>query len=511
MPMFGYLNLSDPAKIADNESQIALNCTFDRGYLEYKQWGLVNDDTNFRNIIHPASGDLIYIDRNIPLGGSGNLYRDRPAFGIYGDPFGCPSVSEISGIPVFSTASATYNPYPPGIYQYIITLFDERFIEESYDGGSIFSVSIGINQITKITFPNLTGQFPTKLLKWRVYRRPIGASEFLFVAELAGNTTVFYDYIPTDQLGRAYSTQKNVRNIFPHNLLFLYQYMLFAGAAFSEKGIYWAFPLMNNWGFIPCSVAASEESLFLFRDYGKYKIVYGNSADDFVVKDSDIDCPTMPFSSANNAGMIYLLNKGYAIVRIGLIDASIPYISGVSQIDRHVPIDISGKIKNKFPLLPYISLPSVSNEISDRYFVAPHKILENRFIVWKHAPKLQSSYPGIDQLFYSAKTPQYLVYDSYGKGFLEGDSSSFFVYRTKEFGNPDKIQQVRRVFVEYEGAINFTFWGDNGSWYSNYILPQVSKRASAILPIKPHPHHYHSFEFRSLSETSKVYSYGVVE
>ena len=130
--MFGYLNLNDPTKIGDQESQEANNLRLDHGFLEYKQWPI---DATIMREGKDQSGNTIRIATTTGIGSNGVVERVLST-GI--DTIGILAPALNSGWnyptkPTMYNTAVGQGPYP-GNYRevnYAITLYDSAAGEES--------------------------------------------------------------------------------------------------------------------------------------------------------------------------------------------------------------------------------------------------------------------------------------------------------------------------------------------------------------------------------------------
>lgn len=527
--MFGYLNLNDPTKIANNESQEAHNVRLDRGYLEMMNKFIVDESINRR--VEDINGNEIFIsaapgttpaDNSYqPLGIPGYLKRN---IGGAIDLVGIPRI-ESAGTPA-TIAAVAYGsqPYPAGTYEYIITGYDPVTQEES--GEWLYSVTVGTNEVAQFTnFPgyNSNPLFANKTsAEWRIYRKPIGGSEFLRIlpsttlpafTPLAGP---IQDITPDEDLGAANSTYPNAAlmpDYYNEDRLFsviaVHNNRLWfkqdepspestgpknVGSVvfYSEVNKFGEVGADSYFGFSSEVVAihSVNESLVVLCKKNVY-IIYGDDENDFVVKqltDDNIGA-VGGFSSATVGDVLFFLgsdrtdrNKGNGIFAI---------IGG--RLER-----VSFNVDTLFPCNPIGTLTDIvfgAGSVDDRFFVV----------------RCQVDNPEDD-------TNAQLVFDTATRGFLTSTyvdaagltTPTSFIYKSKEFGTPGKWDKMRRVFVRGIGQFKVELY------YDFEKVDEIEFDISGSVPetedftVPPFRGNYFSFRFIGQAD-AKIYEFGRLE
>jgi hypothetical protein len=516
--MFGYLNLNDPTKIQNNEAQEAKNCRVDRGYLEYQAWSI---DEKINREIKDFEGRRIYIDPSLHPSSSG-AYPDfgwlvRVLSGGAQDIVGVPAAQFIPGWAIGTTPSATAvaygsQPYPVGTYEYAITLYDPTTFEESV--ASILTRAVGVNEVIEFAgFPAASGLSVMAAktgVQWRIYRRPIGGSEFLLTLSgatlqaYAANAGPHQDITADADLGVACDSFENntpeilaanrrFRIIAEHNSKLWFTRMvtptfepgslILAG---QDQVIYYS--RTNKLGAIP------EDNYFLFQDEivnaltlseamviitaGGVYVVYGQDENDFLGKRiNDSGVGGVRFGAAVVGNNLYFLGSSAKAPTIG---------AGIYALAGNELRKMSGPIEPRFPVTHYdlgAGKPSAfgAGAIEDRFFVVRHG---------------------------STSGNGFIVFDTQAPGFLEGNSSGVFSWRSKEFGRPGPWDDMRRAFVRGIGQYRVELYGDGEK------IDEIDFSHGAIttedFTVPGTRHNY--FSFRIIGQPgAKVYEFGRFE
>jgi len=527
--MFGYLNLNDPTKIQANESQEAHNVRLDRGYLELINEFVVDESINRR--LKDINGHEIFISADSGVIPANNTYQPlglrgylkRNINGVI-DLVGMPRMDS-AGTPA-TVAAVAYGsqPYPAGEYTYVITAYDPVTQEESaawiYEG-----VSVGANEVAQFSsFPgyNSNPLFANKTsAEWRIYRRPIGGSEFLRVlpsTTLAAFTPLagpIQDITPDEDLGAANTTYPresfspdyyNKDRLFSviavhNNRLWFKQDEVPADPAgpenagsvilYSEVNKFGEVGESSYFGFSSEVVAlhSINESLVVLCKENVY-VIYGDDDNDFVVKqvtDSNIGA-VGGFSSAVVGNTLFFLgsNKDDRNKADGL------YALCGSQLER-----VSSVVDSLFPANPIGTLDDIifgAGQVRNRFFVV----------------RCQIDDPD------ESSTQSQLVFDTATRGFLTssyvggGVLPTSFIYKSKEFGSPGKWDNMRRAFVRGIGQFTVELY------YDFEKVDEIEFNISGSVPdtedftVPPYRGNYFSFRFVGQAD-AKIYEFGRLE
>lgn len=533
--MFGYLNLGNPKRIGDAESQEMKNCRIDQGYLEYATFA--TNQLNCRSVMLPNG-------RTVTLTGSSDWPRwakgsetpvkfglDKPDV-IINDPLNPTTV--ISRLPAVAAVAYGGQPYVAGDYTYGITLYDPATGEESMP--ALIDLTIGANEVAEFTnFPAVNDIFPGRPgLQWRVYRMPIGGSELLLVnhaTTITANAVYagpYQDIIEDYNLGEICdSTDNGVEALrsFGTSIIF-FNDMLFIGGMgregeqrirFSKQGEWWAFPPENelnmpfkgdNRAFRGFAVV--NETLVMFGD-ASISVLYGDNVENFAVKPVDfetLDNENVVINSPKAAsGLVFFpVTKAEPFIYNGMDLGDADYLSSYLAFDGSTIKNISAKIKNL--VLAYS--PPLSATVVRLGPITEQAVIENRFLVFKLLDLNATMAGGADPANLQTEDFVWLnvVLDIQTFGWSTSDDSGKFYYRTKEFSQPREVQFHKTIWVEAEGEFTIEIYGDNRLVSS--VLYNLTAKEMIYLNIRPY--RYSSFSFRFIGEPGcKIYDYGVDE
>ena len=492
--MFGYLNLNDPTKIGDQESQTATNVRVDRGYLELSAWPVVQT-TN--RIAKDQENREIYIDATFP--DAGTLKRrlstnSTARLGTFNELFAsaawAPGTASGSK-PKFNAAATTDN-----IKYYAITCYDPDTNEESWpyfwehDGASTFEIE---------ALPGIKTLHPTKVnAVWRVYRRPLGGSEYLYVPLTAmpayedqiGNRS---DGTPDNQLGtplnsvdtyppEMFGTSGLMTNVLVHNrrLWFVRSsptavtgtveipagYMLF----FSKTNIFGEVPINNYFAFESqiTNIFSIDEELLVLTKEGVF-VIYGDDENTFTVKEitsSKIGAACLYSAEAiGNMVMFVSSNKTTRTTT-----ESIFLVAG-NQVRR-----ISNNIQS------LVTSASASAPLGTA-------VVEDRFVLVRLYPIT-------------------FVYDIEANGFvIAGAIATSGLYKTKAFGSPGWWTAARRMFVRGLGSFTVVFYSDGVQVDSLAITISGTIPQTYDFTVPPFRANYFEVEF-IIQPGAKIYEFG---
>lgn len=489
--MFGYLNLGNPTLIGNNEAQEAVNCRVDRGRIEYKAWSV---DNTLNRELKDLAGLKIYLDSTFPDYGCPYRYKSST---YPKDAIGAPRPDSMALIwnpgtgagntPRIRNVAYGSQPYPAAVYDYIITLYDPDSGEEGPP--TEFTVNIGTNEVTQLeNLPAVgsVGFWATKTnLVWKVYRRPVGGSEYLLAIDnipaFAASAGPYQDTLADADLGVANDSANNFSPYYhlqPSDyatsrspLISVHNSKLFfvkpwRRLCFSRTNVFGAVEPSFYYDFPHniCSIFTLNEALVIITEGGVY-VLYGQSEDDFLLKKVD-DCPSGGaglYCAAVVAGRICYLGYG----------ANGIYVVNGNSVGR-----VSQKIDSIFPVSG-TSVNKGSGAVEDRFFV--------------------TDYGG-------AK----IIFDVLGSGFLTGDSTATFRYRTKEFGRPGQLSRATTTFIRGIGNITAELYGD-GELIGSYDLAlDATTPETEYFPV-PGLRHY-TFSWRFIGQpTAQVHEFGRLE
>lgn len=536
---FGYLNLGNPKIIGDTESQEANNVSIESGFLEYKAYA--TNDLNNRKLTLP-NGKITMLDKiqgqvkwkDSESGTLTAIGLDKPS-AIVVDP--SDPTTTISKVPTVATAAYGSNPYAAGTYIYGLTLYDPDTGEESTVSEFTLTTvdhSVPGNEVVQFTnFPDVSTYFPARTnLQWRIYRMPLGGSEFLLVntsTTISANAVYagpYQDIIADEDLGIAndsYYDLPILRWSERFNAIAVFNDHLFVGGTsastgiykiyFSRQGKWWAFPPENELNLDADKLTSQNfkgfcnlaETLLIFGG-NKSAVLYGDNADNFALKDIDFDISSNGEESwfsqntmreANNMAVFSL--DGYEDIVVEGTTQQIVACKRLAAFDGAKAKVISTKIKSLFDL-------PLDNEDS----FAESSVLENRFYCVKYVDLEATLDQGIPIASITASDYIYktLVFDSYAFGWLTADSSGTFTYRTKEYSLPRQVLFHKRIWVEAEGDFVLQFLGD-GNVVSSITLSLDSKQQ---LYLNIRPYRYQTFSFKFIGQSDcKIYDFGVDE
>jgi hypothetical protein len=533
--MFGYLNLGNPKRIGDTESQEMKNCRIDQGYLEYATFA--TNQLNCRSVLLPNGKTVTQGDNEWPKWASAGVTPakfglDKPD-SIINNPLNPSTI--ISRLPTVAAVAYGSQPYAAGSYTYGITLYDPATGEESMP--ALIPLVIGANQVAQFTaFPAVNDIFPGRSgLQWLIYRMPLGGSELLLVnhaTTISANAIYagpYQDSVEDYNLGQICDSTDNgvepLRTIFNTSIIF-FNDMLFIGGSdsgnrqrirFSKQGEWWAFPPENelnmptrgsSWAFR--GFAIINETLVMFGDAG-ISVLYGDNVNNFAVKPVDFETVEEEAVIINSpkavSGLVLFPTfEAEPFIYNGVNLGDVNYLRSYLAFDGSRIRNISEKIKNlvlvyNAPVSPAgVSLGAITEQ----------GITESRFLAFK--------FLDITATLAAAANPAdikpgeivwlSLVLDTQVLGWSTTDDSGKFYYRTKEFSQPRQVQFHKTIWVEAEGEFTIEVYGDNKLVSS--VLYDMATKEMIYLNIKPR--RYSSFSFRFIGEPGcKIYDYGVDE
>lgn len=525
--MFGYLNLGNPQLIGDNEAQEAVNCRVDQGFLEFKSWAI---DETINRLIRDLAGREIRIDATFPL--AGNMRRKMSATNT-DDKLGVPPPDIVSGWnvgvnPTLAAAAYGSQPYPAGTYDFILTLYDPATGEES--AWYQFSTAIGANEVLRVNLlPDVDADanYASKTqLVWRIYRRPIGSSEFLLsewevdptpgakawdIPATAVSSAYFVSTADAD-LGEANDSETNFlvdlftgltgsshttsiiaqhngkfffrQNVVPNNTVIESPPFAAAGTVlyYSHTDLFGCIDPSFFFAFSGAVLGAIvlNEALVIVTSDGIY-VLYGQDESDWLLKKVDDSQAAAAglYAGAVAAGKLCLLGAERGATGAANGKADGVYVLAGNQIAR-----VSSKVESLFPLSPHTTFSGATLGSFGAGAV------ENRFCVMQHS---------------TGK----LIFDALSGGFLQGDAAGTeFTYRTKEFSALGVTDQFRRCFVIGEGDFTVQVWGD-GALLSEEIFSLAAKATEwfYVSPVR-----CNTFSFRFVGQqNAKIYGYGRVK
>ncbi len=498
--MFGYLNLGNPKLIGNTEAQEAVNCRVDRGLLEFATWPVST---------HPA--------RDVSLGSiivNGRVYRSLPYpddtglivwdyNSVVGDVLG---IAKPSSVPTVAAVAHGSQPYPPGTYQWAMTLYNPITGEESIPAitGDIL---IGVNEVAKFSaIPSYASTYPKKThLQWRLYRRPLGGGEYLLVPITIGAFSPWGD-VEEDtadiDLGEACDSFDNGTISTTDSMAWFSGKLWnaeFKALQFSMTDKPWAFPttFQFTFGDVITGLYPFGEAMIVTLQSQKPRIIYGDDETNFSIKEIDAEIGLAPNGGRIVSGALFLPQQSFQSVMVTPPEATWA-IDGVTIFDGARPVNISNKIRALFPKFAYYP-----NSVDDTY--EPQTgVVENRFYVLKiNTTELPMATPAdIETDHFS------VVYDIHAKGFLTGDDVQTFRYRTKDFSVPPKARYLKRLFVESQGQVEVEVYLD-GNLASTISFNNTTKTLNWFTT---KPWRTDSFSLRFVGQPgAKVYSFGVVD
>lgn len=474
--MFGYLNLNDPTKIGENESQEAKNLRLDRGYLEYQEFDI--DETVNRLDKDINNLDIFLDSSEIPAGSSvspinqqGYLKRrlTAPRADIVGTP-AVPTLAEYSGgvgadKPDLSVVAHGSQIFPPGETDYVITIYNPETNEESE--GARWVRTVGLNQTVQFSdFPAMSAGvplFPTIFAEktqaeFRIYRRPAGGAEFLrtlsdvTISAYNSNPGPYLDVTPDSELGEPcptfnplvvapfYFPQDRLFSIFTvHNSRLWFKQdekrpaspgLDSAGSVlyYSKPYIYGEIPIDNFFAFNSpiVSLHSIDEALVVVCKENVF-VIYGDSDKDFVVKQATD-------SNIGGVGGFASASIGNALCFLASDKTDRSKGNGLFLTVGGLIRKVSFQVDKLFPVAPY--------ESGVPFDVFGAGSVDDRFFVVRYAGG------------------QRLVYDILSQGFLQGSDDNTFSYRSKEFGRPGLWDDMRRAFVRGVGDFKLELYYD---------------------------------------------------
>ncbi len=505
--MFGYLNLNDPTKIGNTESQEAINLRLDRGYLEYQSWPI---DTTIMRSGKDPQGNVIRVDPSVPIGFIGVLQRVLTGGNdIIGLRYPPNNIGWNYGVkPVLCDTSVGPGPfYPAKEYNYAITLFDPVAGEESRPF-FVTAYTDGIYQLGFKDFPGMGSNYPLKEdLEWRIYRRPLGSAEYLqlphpTIQAVTDNATSYLDTFNDSELTLPlntvdvydpYDISSSSVNLFAiHNgRLWLPRPFVETGADqrepghllfFSKQNIFGEFPFNNYFSFnSPIQALWSiDETLYIITEEGPYAL-YGNDESDFVLKE-------ISNTGVGGAWVGGSAAVGNQIIFISTEKTERAVGKSIHSIFGNAFNLISEKINKMFPVV----YPTTINAHGSG-------VVDNRFLVLGYG---EPTTTGGKYLL------RRLVFDTVTGGFLIGNpATTEFSYKSKEFGSPGWWVGARRMFVRGLGNFTVELYGDGVK------IDEIAFSISGTIPqtedftVPPYRCNYFSYRFIGQSN-SKIYEFG---
>lgn len=532
--MFGYLNLNDPTKIGNNESQECKNVRLDRGYIELFNEFEINanllraglDINNYDLFI--GSLDATTTPTTSPSAG----YLKRLVSSTVGQVLGMYPVGTLNTAngdaynlyPTLSAAAHGSTPYSPGFVQYMITIYDPLTGEES--APTPFGVTIAANEVVQFDdFPALQGSTLESRIslstgaEYRVYRRAPGSAEFLRTSlssspvrtpsAWTGDAGPFTDETTDNLLQEPCPTGSDFWGFsgftwYASRILTSSMFTIHSGRLWARQendnrdADYWAdsggvkrilrysdrnlvgqFPAGNWFGFNSEIVGlhSVNEALYVLCKEDLF-IIYGDDETDFVVKqltDSKLGC----------VGGFSSVAIGNAIFFLGSSAEDRDKADGVYSIIGSSVQRISFNIDSLFPLEEYSSGLFGAGTVRDRFAV---------FRLDNDSDK------------------ELLVYDASASGFLlaedntTGDPDTFY-YRSKEYGTPGIWDNMRRAFVRGCGDFKVELY------YDMVKVDEIEFSFDETIPetedftVPPYRGNYFSFRFIGQSN-AKIYEFG---
>lgn len=532
--MFGYLNLGNPKRIGDAESQEMKNCRIDQGYLEYATFA--TNQLNCRSVLLPNGKTVTQGNNEWPKWAStgaapAKFGLDKPD-SIINDPLN-PSAL-ITRLPTVAAAAYGSQPYAAGSYTYGVTLYDPATGEESMP--ALIDLVISTNEVAEFTdFPAVNDIFPDRSgLQWLIYRMPLGGSELLLVNDatiISANSAYagpYQDIIEDYNLGQICDSTDNGVEALRSNgtSIIFFNDMLFVGGTdlnkqrirFSKQGEWWAFPPENELNMPSRGSAVSfrgfavlNEALVIFGDAG-ISVLYGDNVNNFALKPVEFETveeEAMIINSPKAVSGLVLFptfeEEPLTYNGVNLGDAN--YLRSYLAFDGSRIRNISEKIKN-LVLVYQTPLSPAGRSLGA---ITEQGITESRFLAFKFvditatlaAAADPSSDIKPDEIVWLS-----LVLDTQVLGWSTTDESGKFYYRTKEFSQPRQVQFHKTIWVEAEGEFTIEVYGDNKLVSS--VLYNLTTKDMIYLNIKPR--RYSSFSFRFIGEQGcKIYDYGVDE
>jgi|GEM_PF-2404995 len=505
--MFGYLNLGNPKLIGNTEAQEAKNCRIDQGYLEYKRWSTSLAPS--RSVNMGWLNGTVKCDGGYPFLYPSVLKWDRT--GVTDDVLGIDLPATLPT--VSAVAYVGTQPYPDGDYEYALTISASTG-EESVPAPLTVTITTG-TVATFANFPSYAAMYPKKTgLTWNVYRKPLGGSEYLLAFSIPASsaTALWQDLTTDDSLGDICDSMDNgiiartagIAAIAEFSeKLFVAEYT--SGLLkFSRTEKPWAFPTTFQFKFDGAfsGLYPLGEALVITFTNRKPAILYGNDESNYDVKDVDFNN-----GSSGSSGRVI----SGSLIATTMIDNDTwdKVANGVHVYNGAVPMNVSSKISNLFPRFVYAYLSGgvymESNETEtgtedNRFYIFKLNATDLPWMIANNIPADPTAYQ------YVTLDTFLVVYDLYGKGFLMGDDTATFRYRTKEFAVPPKAGYLKRCFVESSGAVTVEVYLD-GVLATTKDLNNTTKKQDDFY-VKPW--RADSFSFRFIGQPgAKVYSYGL--
>lgn len=497
--MFGYLNLGNPKLIGNTEAQEAVNCRVDRGLLEFSTWPVST---------HPA--------RDVSLGSiivNGRVYRSLPYpdetgpivwdyNSVVGDVLG---IAKPSSVPTVAAVAHGSQPYPPGTYQWAMTLYNHVTGEESIPAIT-GDIVIGVNEVAKFSaIPSYAATYPKKTgLVWRFYRRPLGGGEYLFAfdAPAYASASDDSDDVADIDLGEACDSFDNGTISTTDSMAWFSGKLWnakFKALQFSRTDKPWAFPttFQFTFGDVITGLYPFGEAMIVTLQSQKPRIIYGDDETNFSIKEMDAEIGLAPNGGRIVSGALLLPQQSFQNAIVDPPETTWA-IDGVTIFDGARLVNISNKIRPLFPKFAYWQ-----NSTDDSY--EPQTgVVENRFYVLKvNTTDLPMATPS------DIETDHFeVVYDLHAKGFLTGDDVQTFRYRTKEFSVPPKARYLKRLFVESQGQVMIEVYL-NGVIATTLTFNNTTKTLNWFTT---KPWRTDSFSLRFVGQPgAKVFSFGVVD
>lgn len=510
---FGYLNQNNPTTIGDTESQEIVNASIDKDFLEYSRFPYDSDEETGRKLFLP-NGKEVIIDAEAPNPGTA-LWRNRGSDDEY-SPF---YVLWLDGMyPSFSIAdkpaTGTYfTPANAGEVFYCVTLYDKQEDIESVpyysneyheelvtQNNVIFTESdIQAGKVVKVTLRRLTSDTrDASRYEYRVYRMPVGGTEYLLAGKIGfdkvseldefGHSYLrdFIDDIKEDSLS-AYepmTTEKLSYEPLLSNMSVLAYYAdkLFIGGEvktenagqnkgilyFSATGTYWKFNASFFFSFVDPVIGITPfKEMLVVQTTRKLYIIYGDSEDNFVMKEIDSRFGGIAYNSGQPlSDFTYFLANAQG-------EGGGSTIKSVFAFNGNSVTDISQKINKEFP-----------------FGVKRTAVLGNRYFIIEKEDGTK------------------LILDTVKVGWCKADDrQGYFSYRTKEFGGHGFLKQIR---IASKGAVLVLLLGDDGKKVITQKRLYSTKRYDHYLYVSPR--RFDSFSLRLIGwEGTEIYAWEVIE
>jgi hypothetical protein len=521
--MFGYLNLNDPTKIGETEAQEAKNLRLDRGFIEFQEYEI--DETINRKATDINNLEIFLDTSNVPSGSvvaplteQGFIKRRISdtrvdIIGLSG-PAGLADYS-VGTVPKLTAVAHGSQVYPPGEIEYAITIYNPETNTESDSAN--FTRTVGVNETVQFEdFPSVSnGSSSTPDLfnekteaEFRIYRRPIGGSEFLRILSdttipaYTGATGPYLDTTADEDLGEpcrtvyptvfapyVYPEGNNTSIIEVHNNRLWFKQnekrdgsfgLDSAGSVlwFSRPYVYGEVPVDNYFVFNSPIVGlhSLNEALVVICQKDIF-IIYGDNEKDFVVKQATS-------SKIGGAGGFASASIGNMLCFLASDKTDRAKGNGIFTVMGNNIARASFQIDPIFPISKYATgepLPVFgAGSVEDRFFVVRYE------------------------------NGQKLVYDVLAQGFLQASTDDTFSYRSKEFGRPGIWDDTRRAFVRGLGDFKVELYYDGIKEDEIEFSIPGSVPQTEDFTVPGLRNNYFSFRFVG-QQNAKIYEFGRLE